>query len=179
MKKLFALLFLTSFAFTSCSGDGEVGPQGPPGEDGVNFVGQTYETPAVDLNYISETGYYSAVIGIPDDIEVLPSDAILVYRLEVLEDEGGQFDAWSLIPQNFFLDEGTIQYVYNHTDGDVEIILDGNFDISNLDEGFTKEQIFRFVIIPSDSALDPGVNVSDYKAVMNALDLNESDVKKL
>ncbi len=182
MKKIVTLLFVSVFAFTSCSDDGAVGPQGPPGipgEDGVNIVGQTYETPAVNFEYFAETNYYSALILIPAEIEILPSDAILVYRLEVLEDEGGQFDAWSLIPQNFFLEQGIIQYVYNHTDGDVELIIDGNFDLSNLDNGFTQNQIFRFVIIPSDQALSADVNISDYNDVMRTLGLDEADVKKL
>ena len=177
MKKIITLLFISAITLTSCSDDGEMGPQGPPGEDGINIVGQTYETPAVNFEYIEATNYYSSLITIPGDIEIIPSDAILVYRLEVLEDEGGQFDAWSLIPQNFFLEEGIIQYVYNHTDGDVEIIIDGNFDLSNLESGFTQNQIFRFVIIPSDQALDPSVNVADFNAVMQSLGLNESDIK--
>ncbi len=179
MKKIATLLFVSVFAFTSCSDDGEVGPQGPPGEDGVNIVGQTYETPAVNFDYFAEPNYYSTLVFIPEEIEIFPSDAILVYRLEVLEDEGGQFDAWSLIPQNFFLEEGIIQYVYNHTDGDVELIIDGNFDLSNLDNGFTQNQIFRFVIIPSNQALSADVNISDYNAVMQTLGLNEEDVKKI
>ena len=109
MKKLFSILFMTTFLFAACEGD--QGPQGPPGPPG---------------------------------------------------------------------DEGTIQYVYNHTAGDVEVLIDGNFDLSNLDSFFVENQTFRIVVLPSDTfAEDTGINVSSYNAVMNALDLKESDVKKV
>lgn len=172
MKKLFLILFVSTFLFTSCSDDG---PPGPPGEPGTNILGQTFEF-TVDFDYSTETEFFSAIVDIPNDVEVFDSDAILVYRLEVQQDDEGDFDTWSLIPQNFFLDEGTIQYVYNHTDVDVELIIDGNFDISNLDPGFTEGQVFRFVVVPSDFAQESGVNVSDMEAVMNALDVRESDL---
>ncbi|HEY9183841.1 MAG TPA: hypothetical protein VIM94_00790 [Salegentibacter sp.] len=84
-----------------------------------------------------------------------------------------------MIPQNFFLDQGTIQYVYNHTDVDVELIIDGNFDLSNLDAGFTQDQVFRFVIVPSDFAESTGLDVANFNAVMNALDLQEKDVQNI
>ena len=81
--------------------------------------------------------------------------------------DGSTADLWSLIPQNFFTDEGTIQYVSAHTFIDVELFIDGNYDLSNLDFGYTDDQIFRFVVVPSDFALT--VDVTDYNAVMNAL----------
>lgn len=178
MKKLLSALFVTAFLFTSCEGDqGPPGPPGPPGESGVNVVGQTLEYEDVDFDYFADVNYHSTIIGLPDDVEVLSSDAILVYRLEVIEDGGEFYETWSLIPQNFFLDEGTIQYVYNHTDVDVELIIDGNFDLSNLNAGFTQDQVFRFVIVPSDFAVSTGVDVSNFNAVLKALDLQDGDIK--
>lgn len=173
MKKLLSLLLLSTVVFISCEGD--QGPPGPPGEPGTNILGQTFEF-TVDFEYSDETEYFSAIVDIPNDIEVLDSDAILVYRLEVVQGDDGEFDTWSLIPQNFFLDEGTIQYVYNHTDVDVELIIDGNFDISELDTGFTEGQVFRFVVVPSDFAEDTNINISDMEAVMNGLDIYESNL---
>ncbi|MGA9326753.1 MAG: hypothetical protein WBV47_11945, partial [Salegentibacter sp.] len=70
MKKIFSLLFLTSFLFTACSGDqgpigpqGPQGPQGPPGEDGL--YGYTFEE-TIDMNYLDDAGYYSNIIAIPE-----------------------------------------------------------------------------------------------------------------
>ncbi len=167
MKKIYFLLSFVLIAFTSCSDDGEVGPQGPPGEPGVNILGQTFEFEGINFDYFADGNIYATVIEIPTEIEVLPSDAILVYRRE-LTDDG--IETWSMIPQNFFLAEGTIQYVFNHTDIDIELLIDGNFDLSSLDASFTQNQFFRFVVVPSDFAETSGVDVSDYQAVMSALE---------
>lgn len=173
MKKLFLILFVAGFLFSACEGDR--GPQGPPGEDGINMVGQTFEYEDVDFDYFEDSNLHSSILEVPGDIEVLESDAILVYRLEVADDT----ETWSLIPQNFFLDEGIIQFVYNHTFEDVEILIDGNFDLSDLDTGFTQDQVFRFVVIPSDFAETTGIDVSNIEAVMNALDIEENEVQHI
>lgn len=183
MKKIFTLLLISVFALTSCGDDGAIGPQGPqgpPGEDGLDGLdglGYTFEE-TVTFEYLINENLYSKVIQISDDIatEQPEADAVLVYRLEVLTNEGVEFDTWSLIPQNFFIEEGTIQYVYNHTASDVEIIIDGNFDLFNLDTGFWKNQTFRVIVIPS-LIFSSGLNLADMEAVMKALDIEETDVK--
>ncbi|NJY63219.1 collagen-like protein [Salinimicrobium sp. CDJ15-81-2] len=166
MKKILLLFTLVSFSFTSCSDDGETGPPGPPGEPGVNILGQTFEFEDVDFDYYEDGNFYATVITIPSEIEVLESDAILVYRREVIDGT----ETWSMIPQNFFLEEGIIQYVFNHTADDIELLIDGNFDLSQLDGAYTQNQFFRFIVVPSDFALDTGVDVSDYEAVMEVLE---------
>jgi len=179
MKKIITLLFISVFALTSCGDDGAIGPQGPPGVNGLDGLGYTFEE-TVTFDYFSDENLYSAIIQISDDIATAhpEADAVLVYRLEVLTDNGVDFDTWSLIPQNFFIEEGTIQYVYNHTASDVEVIIDGNFDLSNLDAGFTENQTFRVIVIPS-RIFSSGLNLADMEAVMKALDINEADVKNI
>jgi hypothetical protein len=49
------------------------------------------------------------------------------------------------------------------------LLIDGNFDLSTLDGAYSQNQFFRFIVVPSDFAIDTGVNVSDYDAVMQAL----------
>lgn len=164
MKKLSILFAFIAFSLTSCSSD-EPGPPGPPGEPGVNIVGQTFEFEDVDFTYYDDN-FYAAIIEIPEEIEVLESDAILVYRREVIDGT----ETWSMIPQNYFLEEGIIQYVFNHTPNDIELLIDGNFDLATLDGAFTQNQFFRFIVVPSDFAVDTGVDVSDFEAVMQALD---------
>jgi len=165
MKKILLTLASVALFFTSCEG-----PQGPPGLDGINILGQTFER-TVNFQFNVESGLQESLITIPSSIEVYESDAILVYRLD------GQLqnnvDLWSLIPQNFFLSNGRIiQYVYNHSFFDVLLMIDGNFDLSTVGSEFTQNQTFRFVVVPADFATKTGVDIQDYNAVMNALNLN-------
>ncbi len=182
MRKLLAVLFISTLVFTACEGDqGPPGPEGPAGEDGDGLLGYTYEE-TVDFEYFEEDNLYGTVIGIPDDVATPEpvSDAVLVYRLEIQEDDDGEFDTWSLLPQNFFLDEGTIQYVFNHTDIDVEILIDGDFDLSGLDAGFTNGQTFRIVVLPSASfAQENNVDISNYSDVMEALDFHDVQMQHI
>lgn len=177
MKKLLSLVTIVLFIFTSCSTDdggmGPQGPPGPPGEDGLDGLGWTLEQ-TVNFDYFPDLNMYSAFITIPDNVTTInpDADAVLVYRLEVVDG----LDTWSMIPQNFFLDQGTIQYVFNHTASDVEILIDGNFDLSTLSTGFTNDQTFRIVVVPSDFAVANDVDVSDYQAVMSVLGIQENEV---
>lgn len=165
MKKILFTLATTVFFLTSCEG-----PQGPQGLDGGLYFAQTFED-NVDFQFNNENGLLEALVNIPTSIEVFESDAILVYRLEGQLSNGD--DLWSLIPQNFFLDGGDIiQYVYNHTFYDVLLQIDGNFDLSTLGTAFTENQTFRFVVVPAEFATESGVNVQDYNAVMDALELD-------
>jgi len=177
MKKLLSLVSIVLFTFASCSSDdggiGPQGPPGPPGEDGLDGLGWTFEE-TVNFQYFQDLNMYSAFITIPENVATINpnADAVLVYRLEVADGT----DTWSLIPQNFFLEGGIIQYVYNHTASDVEILIDGNFNLSNLSTGFTNDQTFRVVVVPSDFAVDHDVDVSDYRAVMSALGIQENEI---
>ncbi|MDX1761875.1 MAG: hypothetical protein R3218_06940 [Christiangramia sp.] len=173
MKKFLSLIVLASIFLVSCEGDR--GPQGPPGEDGLDGLGYTYER-TIDFDYFADTGYYSQIIDIPDAVDTFEpeSDAVLVYRLELQPAEGGgTVDSWSLLPQNFFTPEGTIQYVYNHTVADIEIIIDGNYDISNLESGFTEDQTFRVVVLPSATfQANNDVDFSNFAEVQERFELS-------
>ncbi|WP_035695839.1 hypothetical protein [Christiangramia portivictoriae] len=169
MKKLLSLILIAS-TIIACSSDGEVGPPGPPGQDGVNIVGQAFEIEA-DFNDPD----YSVFADIPSSIEVLESDVVLVYWLELVDDGT---DVWNLIPQTIYFDDGEFQYNYNHTDFDVNIYLQGNIDLGTLGERYTQDQIFKIVVLPVDYAQDNNLDVSDYQSVKTSLDLNDSDIKR-
>lgn len=170
MKKLLSLIVLTSLFFVSCS-DGDPGPPGPPGEDGINIVGQSFETGEVDFNDPN----YSIFAEIPSDIEVLSSDIVLVYWLEDVDDNGN--DIWSLIPQTIYFDDGQFQYTYNHTDFDVNIFLQGNIDLATLGERYTQNQIFRVVVLPVDAINSANLDISNYQQLKQSVDLKESNFK--
>ncbi|WP_405198535.1 collagen-like protein [Christiangramia sp. LLG6405-1] len=169
MKKLLSLILIAS-TIVACSSDGEVGPPGPPGQDGVNIVGQAFEIEA-DFNDPD----YSVFADIPSTIEVLESDVVLVYWLELVDDGT---DVWNLIPQTIYFDDGEFQYNYNHTSFDVNIYLQGNIDLGTLGERYTQDQIFKIVVLPVDYAQDNNLDVSDYQSVKTSLDLNDSNIKR-
>ncbi len=183
MKKLFALLFISTLIFTGCEGDqGPPGPEGPPGDPGDGLLGYTFEETRT-LDYFEEKNLYSTIIDISDNVSTPEpeSDAVLVYRLEIqVDDDGQEFDTWSMLPQNFFVEEGTIQYVFNHTSADVEVLIDGNFDLSGLSSEFTNDQTFRIVVLPSaEFAQQNNIDVSNYSEVIEALDFHNVEMKHI
>lgn len=174
MKRIFLLTTAIAFLFTACEGD--PGPQGPPGLDGINadeYAALSFER-TIDFEYFDDTGLQEAIVLLPFDI--LESDVVLVYRLEkIVEIDGIPTEAWSALPQNFFLsDLDIIQYVFNHTFADVELLIDGNFDLSTLEAAFTQDQRFRFVILPADAI--SGMDVTNFDAIVSQFNINEFEV---
>lgn len=149
MKNLIiTLTVLFGLTITSC--EGPVGPPGPPGFDGINILGQVFER-TVDFQYDFDFNYYlSPLITIPSSVEVFESDVLLVYRYEGTENG---LDIWGQIPQNFFLNDGLIiQYVFNHTFVDVQLIIDGNLIGDELGPQWTRNQTFRIAVVPAEFA---------------------------
>lgn len=189
MNKLNTFLgaFLVLIAF-SC--EGPQGPPGPPGFDGLDGLdgadgiqGQVVEVENVNFGYDGEANLFSTLINFSDvtDFEVFEADAVLVYRYagSIPLDDGSNADLWSQIPQNYFLPEGTIQYVFEHTFVDLELFIDGNFDLSTLSTDFTDDQIFRIVFVPSVFAESSKMDTSNIENVMSALGIEENQVMKL
>ncbi len=172
---------LTVLAIASCEG-----PTGPPGIDGlpgVNIKGQVLEIENVNFDYIQDSNLWSTLLITFSDFnfEVIEGDAILIYRYEetITLDDGSTTDVWSQIPQNFFIEQGTVQYVFNHSFVDCEIFIDGNFDLSTLDSGFTDNQIFRIVAVPAEVAKDASIDLSNLNALMDVLEVNGANIQKI
>lgn len=136
-------------------------PAGPPGDEAL---GQVFEAD-ISFDYDAELGFWSVLIDIPSRIEIFDSDVLLAYRF--LPDPG----VWEMLPNVYFVEGGTIQYVFNHTVSDVEVLIDGNFDLRDLDRDFTDDQLFRFVVVPAAFVTESGVDISDYEAVLKALQI--------
>jgi hypothetical protein len=178
MKRItfIGLLLLAVFA-TSCTGND--GLDGIDGEDALE--GQVIEVDGVDYTYDATDNLYSTRLTFSDltNFEVLESDAILVYRYDGDVDlSDGSANNWSLIPQNFFVEGGTIQYVYAHNFVDIDMYIDGNFDLSTIDTGFTDNQFFRIVIIPG-AFLSSKLDTSDMDAVLGKIGATEDDIIKV
>ena len=182
MRYFGIILLAFSFLFLSCEGDpgppGRDGRDGLNGLDGINILGTVFETSAIDFTVANE---FWSVFAFPNNFEVFDTDAILVYLLEGVTDDGlgGQADIWTPLPQTYFLDEGTLLYSFNHTYFDVAIFLDGNYDLSLTPTGFTQDQIFRIVVVPADPYSSMNLDTSDFHGVLNALGKTESDIIKV
>lgn len=192
MKKIFLLLSIFAIALTSCEGDqGPIGPEGPQGPQGPAGEGggdsEEVATPLMfevtqDLTLNEESGLrVSELIYFSDNgITPLSTDVVLAYRLERTTDEGDE--VWSQLPQNFFLDEGTIQYIFNFSvngsedNNSVEFLIDANYDISDLDAFYHENQEFRIVLVPASMAQELDSNLS-LENLMLKLDLDDKDIQ--
>ena len=160
MKKLVSLLSVL-LVMSCVIEEGVDGRDGQDGQDALNA--ESFDT-IVDFEYFDDSGLQKTFINLPFDLN--DSVAVLIYRLEdVVNIDDLPTNAWSLLPQNFFLEDGNIiQYIFNHTFSDVELLIDGNFDLSTLGSEFTQNQRFRVVILPASQI--NGVDTSDINTVM-------------
>ncbi len=159
------------------------GPAGPPGfdgldgqdgADGINILGQVYE---IEGDFNAGNGY-SLFSEFPQTIEVFESDVVLVYLLwDQTEDSNGEpVDIWRLLPQTRILDQGLLQYNYDHTFLDVNIFLESDFDLATLPSGDTDNQVFRIAIVPADFAAAAKFDKSNIGQVMDMLNVTEKDI---
>ncbi len=175
MKRIIALLFCTVFVLSSCSGDGEVGPQGPEGPPGPPGPLATVFDVEVDFTAANN---YEAVIDFNDmDVEVFESDVVLVY-LKVGEDGtagGAPVEVFRMLPQTYYINGEQLQYNYDYTFFDILLFLDGTVDFATLDPGLKNDRIFRIAIVPGEFASNLDVNNMD--AVLDALNINEQQIE--
>lgn len=165
MKKIIAIVLM--FFVISCQGEmGPVGPQGPPGPAGQpGPVGQAYEVQAT----FNESNGYSVISVFPDNIEVLPTDIVVVYLLWDVDQNTGN-DVWQPLPVSIFFEDGEMQYSFDHTVADVQLFLTGDKDLNTVGDEFTQDQIFRVAILPVDYVQANKVNINNMEEVMKAVD---------
>jgi len=173
MKNILLFLALsTTILFTSCEGD-----PGPPGLDGDNILGKVFET-TVNFQYVPADGNFTTpYIAFP--FTVYESDVVLVYRYEGQADIGGgeAADVWSPLPQNIFYNNGDIiQYLFTNTFVDVQMLIEGNFDLSTLNDGSVLDnQTFRIAVVPAEFAR---TNPSMAK-ILEVMQIDSSQIEKI
>ncbi len=174
MKNILLFLALSSTVlFTSCEGD-----PGPPGQDGVSFLGQVFEVnPSFVYNDYPENAYYSSIYNFP--FEVFESDVVLTYRLSGQDTTiNPPADIWTQLPQNIFYNDGTgdfFQYNFNNTFRDVQFTIEGNFDLTNIAPGDLSNQIFRIAVVPAEFAqTNPSM-----KELLQMMQLDDSQIEKI
>jgi hypothetical protein len=165
LKKITAIVLMV--LAISCQGArGPAGPeglQGPPGP-----VGQAFEVQAS----FDESKNYSIISAFPDNIEVLKSDIVMVYLLWEVDQETGN-DVWQPLPVSVFFDEGELQYAFDHTVADVQLFLTGDKDLETVGDEFTRDQIFRIVILPADYVQSNKINMGNMNEVMKVVNLKD------
>ena len=166
MKTLSGILFLAALAFLPAC-EGEPGPPGRDGIDGESFLGSVFE---IEGDFTPENSY-SLFFEFPESLIVYESDVVLVYILwEQVEDNNEELlDVWRLLPQTVVLEEGVLQYNYDHTFLDVQIFLEGTVDFSTLRVSEAIDQVFRIVVLPADYAISKTLEVSEYHLLMKSL----------
>lgn len=107
---------------------------------------------------------------------ILQSDHVLVYRLSGTTSQ--LQDIWSVLPQQFFLTNGTFDFGYNFdfTKFDVNIFLQGN-DLATLSASFKTNQVFRIVVIPGQFGNKS--NFNNINDVMQSINVTEEMVIKM
>lgn len=172
-KLLPLLLFAVVALFQSCTGP--KGDPGPQGESGL--IGQTFDIINVNFTSANEWGY---VLNFDqEDIEVFPSDAVLVY---VHWNDVGGLKAYRPLAYTAFGTNGLIvTYNFDRTDKDMEIFVDANVQRSQLATDWTNDFEFRVVVVPSDflKRTNAEVDLNSYESVVKAFNIDESKVKKI
>lgn len=189
MKKFSVVLgSLMAIFFISCTGpqgppgfdgfdglDGLDGRDGQDGEDGVNILGQVLD---IEGSFSAENNY-EILYEFPQTIEVFETDVVLVYLLwDQTEDSNGEaVDIWRLMPQTRILDQGLLQYNYDHTFLDVNLFLEFNFSEADLLPGDTDNQVFRIAVLPAEMTQGK-MDVNDIHSVMGRLNVSEENIQK-
>ena len=172
--KLFTLAIVFSLFFISCEG-----PEGPPGFDGLD--GNDGANGGIELSQVFEItrdftdGNNFLVDYVFPSNTVHESDLILVY---ILWETVGDDAIWRLLPQSVLVDQGLLQYNYDHTYKDVNIFLDANFDLNTLNTDFTLDQTIRIAVVPGAFAQTSKMDTSNINEVMKKLGVSEIDVQK-
>lgn len=180
MKKITLVLgALFSLFIISC--EGPEGPSGLNGFDGENGQdGKSLGTVIDIVGTFTLENDYTIAFEFPQTVEVFESDVILVYLLwgQTEDGNGDPVDIWRLLPQTRILDQGLLQYNFDHTFFNVNIFLESDFDLETLLVGDTDNQVFRVAIIPSDFSSGK-MDKSNIVSVMGSLGIEEKDVQKI
>lgn len=156
--------------------DGRDGTNGRDGEDGINILGKVLD---IEGSFTPENNY-AILYEFPQTIEVFETDVVLVYLLwdQTEDGNGDPVDIWRLMPQTRILDQGLLQYNYDHTFFDVNLFLEFNFNEADLLSGDTDNQVFRIAVLPAEMTQGK-IDTSNIYSVMGRLNIRESDIQKV
>lgn len=139
--KILLLIFISNLVFISCRGpEGPVGPEGVPGPE-ILPLSFEFEVSLLQSNNFEDFA------GIPSQVDVFPSDMLLVYALEDFIDQEN-LDVWRQLPITEFNNDGTLVFNFDFTEVDIRIFLEANYNLGPADE--FNNFLMRAVHIPAD-----------------------------
>jgi hypothetical protein len=152
-----------------------MGPPGEPGPVGPT-VGQAFKEEGVNFTYSDEANEYRYIFDIPQEIEVLDSDIVAVYWL--WDEDGEAGNIWQPLPASVYFEDGSeMQYTFDHTVLDVQLLLYGNTDLSTVGDEYTQGQTFKVVILPADYVQANNIDLNNFQEVMEVVD--QSKIQQL
>jgi len=169
MKKIipFLMLAFVSVFTVSCDND-----------DDVQYVDNDTYAGVIEITRNFQYNSTEDVYFINQSISMEPSDMALVYRLK---DGSNNGDVWEQIPRTLYFSGGReLDYDFDFTQKDVQILAGGNYDISTTPT-YLNNQTFRIVLVPAgflNKGAKPPVDYSDYNAVIKYYNIKDSKVTK-
>ncbi len=165
IRKILPLICFT-FLLLSCSNDDDVD---------LDTIGQTFEISNVDFN--TNDGFSSTVnVVVPNNISVFESDVPLVFVLDPDATAANGADVFEPLPRTFFFNNGgfaqyRFNFIFDNPTGifDLDLVLESD-DFDALGNGFTQNQVFRIVIVPSEFA--QANDTSNLNEVLSQLNLD-------
>ncbi|UZO79813.1 collagen-like protein [Aquimarina sp. ERC-38] len=194
MRKLMQLLFISLLVIGnwSCEGpeglpgrdgfdgrDGQNGRDGQDGQDGRDgdTLTQIYEIESVNFDEANNFGInFAFPQAVPE------TDIVFVYRLEDVIDGKA---VWEPLPtatiyfddNNDGIDDGFLQYRYNFTFDDVDILIESDDPIA-LGEEFTNDQVFRIAVVPAVFGSTKNTKTTSLEELMKLYSIAEKDIIK-
>lgn len=193
-KYIFFLTVLAS-VLTGCYTEPIPGPQGPPGYDGFSgrdghdgLPGQD-GAPGTGLMYevefsLNASNEWQTFYDFPPQDPIYLEDVVLGYLLwdQIEPQDGGELiDVWRPLPVSYLYEEGTLQIGYDFTATDVKLYAEAAFLLDPERDVFDNF-VARFVVVPANFSANArtssAVNIEDYEAVSDWLDLPKSSVQR-
>ncbi len=174
MKYFIHILIAASILLSSCSNTVDY----PPPQGGGDFVGTTFEF----TGHFNRSNNYQLVFNFRQNGFIpYESDVILAYVLW----ESGGVDFWRPLPQTVYFNNGaSFQYNYDFSADivtnqiiDMSVFLDGYFDFATLPPGYTDNQTFRVVVVPSDFLDVANVDTNNLESLLNAKQLQLEELE--
>ena len=147
-------------------------------DDDVQYVDNDTYAGVIEITRNFQYNSTEDVYFINQSISMEPSDMALVYRLK---DGSNNGDVWEQIPRTLYFSGGReLDYDFDFTQKDVQILAGGNYDISTTPT-YLNNQTFRIVLVPAgflNKGAKPPVDYSDYNAVIKYYNIKDSKVTK-